>query len=322
MKNGEASVGKMNSNNNVKPKAKSSGATGEHMKADDPINREAMKLIAKIAFIDKDGDLLGTPGKKWNWIEALPAHLKPAAGDKEVRGFERQYYTKVAASIKAGDDKETTKQIAVQAIIERAKKTMEQAAKRSTTPRSKTPAKSTAERAANLRAKAEKAEKAVALESLQPKIEALAKRLLPDWNSATAQRRGLAMGKAKRAIEELGEGASEKNAYRLNKSRRAASRAKSVASREAKGNNASSVATGATTRRNYKKEISIDEFCKEGKALQATSTGTVTVRDVLDHFAAGRAAAKKTTGSLAYQLAKSAAKTTASKFTLANSNDE
>lgn len=315
MKNGGYIVGKMNSNNDaVKAKSK----TGEHLKADDPVNREAMKLIAKIAFVDKDGELLGTAGKKWNWIEALPAHLKPAAGDKEIRGFERQYYSKVAASIKAGDDKETTKQLAVQAIIERAKKTIEQASKRAATPRAKTPTKSAAERAANLRAKAEKAEKAVALEGLQPKIEALAKRLLPDWNSATVQRRGLAMGKAKRAIEELGEGASEENAYRLNKTRRAASRA----TREVKGNNASSVATGATTRRNYTKEMSIDEFCKEGKALQAATTGTVSVRDVLTHFAEGRAAAKKGAPSAKYLSAKAAAKATASKFTIENSNDE
>ena len=303
----------MNSNNNaVKPK--STGATGAHVKADDPMVKDAKKLIASVTFVDADG-VLGTAGKKWKWVDALPAHLRPTNVNPKIGGFETQYYTPVIASMKAGDDISVTKGIARQMIMKRAQKSMASVS-RAVTPRSKTPAKSAAERAANLRAKAEKVEKAAALEGLQPKIEALAKRLLPDWNSATAQRRGLAMGKAKRAIEELGEGATEENAYRLNKTRRAASRAKSVAARSTNGN-AASVASTATTRRNYKKEISIADFCKEGMALQEKTTAAVTVRDVLDHFAAGRAAAKKATGSKAYQSLKAAA----SKFT-ANSNDE
>lgn len=303
----------MNSNNDaVKPK--STGATGAHVKADDPMVKEAKRIIASVTFVDAEG-VLGTAGKKWKWVDALPAHLRPTNTNPKISGFETQYYTPVLASMKAGDDLSVTKGIARQMIMKRAQKSMEQAS-RAATPRSKTPAKSAAERAANLRAKAEKAEKAAALEGLQPKIEALAKRLLPDWNSATAQRRGLAMGKAKRAIEELGEGASEENAYRLNKTRRAASRAKSAASRATNGNTAS-VASTATTRRNYKKEISISDFCKEGLALQEKTTKAVTVRDVLDHFAAGRAAAKKATGSKGYQSAKAAA----AQFT-GESNDE
>ncbi len=316
MKNGGYTIGKMNSNNNavvLKAEAdtKTTGATGAHLKAEDPMAKEAKKIIASVTFVDTEG-VLGTAGKKWKWVDALPAKLRPTNTDPKIRGFESQYTTKVLKAMKDGESSEVIKGVARQMIMERAQKSMEQAS-RAATPRSKTPAKSAAERAANLRAKAEKAEKAAKVEALQSKVEEIAKRLLPDWNSATAQRRGLAMGKAKRAVEELGEAATEENAYRLNKTRRAASRAKSAASRATNGNTASVV----STRRNYKKEISISDFCKEGLALQEKTTGTVTVRDVLDHFAAGRAAAKKATGSAKYQSLKALA----SKFT-GNSNDE
>ncbi len=264
--------------------------------AKDVLLKKAKEMMVRTKFIDTEG-VLGTAGQTWRWQDVLPQRLKDEIPTKGIQGWEAQYVSPVMEALRHNEDEKLVKQIIVEQIIKRGKKTQEIEAKgaqklaekatRAATPRSRTPARSAVNRALELEEKAAALKvKALEEERKKPLMNAvlpLSRQIRPNYNTISAQLQGKVRASALRALEEVGIGATANNAKRINKTRRSVSRAPSVG-RE-KANETEPV---KATRKNYKKEISIGEFCKEGMALQAKSETPLTVSDVLHAMAETR----------------------------------
>jgi hypothetical protein len=283
--------------------------------------RKAKDMIVRTKFTDIEGTL-GEAGKVYKWLDVLPQKYRDEyAKTGLVSGFEATYLAPVTEAINKGESKEEIAKIVAMQIERRGLKTHEMegkaaskaavAAVRSATPRARTPARSAAERAAELEQKAAKlkalAEEEAKKKNIEPAVLDLARRMNAQFNSRRAQNQGKIKENARYALTQGGPSVSAANALRLAKTRRSASRAASAAKKAAAPgvsmtNMANAVAAPVTTtRRNYKKEVTIADFCKEGMALQAKSASPLTVSDVLHAMAEGRGSARAKSTASKYQ---------------------
>lgn len=316
--------------------------TAENVKKE--LARKAKDTIVRKNFIDSEGSL-GEPGKIYKWLNVLPKdYQENSKVTGKIRGFEATYLAPVMEAIRKGESKEQIAKIVAMQIERRGLKTKEMEGKavakavakatRAETPRARTPAKSAAELAEEMEKKvATLKEKAAAEERVAPLRNAilpLSRQLRPNYNSLTAQMQGKVRANALRALEEVGIAATVNNAKRIATTRRAASRAAFAAKKaEAPGVSMANMANGlgvatpaaaavTKTRRNFKKEITIADFCKQGMSLQAKSAAPLTVSDVLHAMAAERGSTRAKSSSKYTSM-----KESASKYKVAmNSNDE
>lgn len=294
------------------------------------LERKAKDMIIRTTFTDTEGEL-GEPGKVYKWLDVLPqAYRDEFAKTGTMRGFELQYISLVTEAIRKGESKEEIAKIIAGIFVLRGKKTREMEGKaavkaeekavRSATPRARTPARSAAVRAAELEAKTAElkaqAEEEAKKKNIEPMALNLARQMNAQFNGRRPQNKGKIMQNAIYALTEGGPSVSVANAIRLAKTRRAASRAakKATAPGVSMANMANGLGVAAaaaatpvtTTRRNYKKEITIEQFCKEGMALQAKSASPMTVSDVLHAMAEGRSSTRAKSSSK-YAAVKAAA---------------
>ena len=292
--------------------------------------RKAKEMIVRTTFTDMKGTL-GEVGKVYKWLDVLPQKYRDDfAKTGLVSGFEATYLAPVMEAINKGESKEEIAKIIAVQIEERGEKTKKMEAKaaaeaaaraaaRSATPRARTPARSAAVRAAELEAKAAElkaqAEEEAKKKNIEPMVLNLARRMNAKFNSRRPQNQAKIRLNARYALTKGGPSVSATNALHLAKTRRSASRAASAAKKAAAapGMSMSNMANAAvaapvtTTRRNYKKEITIDQFCKEGMALQAKSASPLTVSDVLHTMAEGRGSARAKSAASKYQELKAKA---------------
>lgn len=290
--------------------------------------RKAKDMIVRTKFTDMEGTL-GEAGKVYKWLDVLPQKYRDEyAKTGLVSGFEATYLAPVTEAINKGESKEEIAKIVAMQIERRGLKTHEMegkaaskaavAAVSSATPRARTPARSAAERAAELEQKAAKlkaqAEEEAKKKNIEPAVLDLARRMNAQFNSRRPQNQGKIKENARYALTQGGPSVSAANALRLAKTRRSASRAASASKKAATpGVSMANMANGAaaasvtTTRRNYKKEVTIADFCKEGMALQAKSASPLTVSDVLHAMAEGRGSARAKSTASKYQELKAKA---------------
>ena len=301
----------MNSNKGAAAAAAGTPANAAKKALEDKV----IKMFKTTLYKDKAGKF-GEAGKTYSWRDALPAQYHARYGVDPSTGLEVTYAAPVREAIKKGDEEMVIRVIVSKMIEQRLTKTRgmegkaavkaEEKASRAATPRAKSAKRSAAEIAeeaekklAELKAKAaEEAKK----KNIAPKALNLARRMKPDFNALAPQTRGKIMKNAEYALEKGGPNISVANAIGFAKTRRSTSRAASAAKKAAAttGMSLANMANGAAaaaapvtaTRRNYKKEITITDFCKESAALQAKSATPLSVSDVLHMMAEARGATR------------------------------